>query len=62
MIYKSHKREIRNTVYNMDNENNKSIIRMSVGEESIIESLKDKDHNMKLRLLYKLDRKNFETT
>lgn len=46
----------------MDTESNKSIIRMSVGEESTIESLVNKFHSMKLRLLYKLDRKNFETT
>lgn len=46
----------------MDNESNTSIIRMSVGEETVIESLNNKFHNMKLRLLYKLDRKNFETT
>lgn len=38
MLYKTHKREIKNLVLTMDNEENKSIIRMNVGEEKPIVS------------------------
>ena len=62
MLYRSHIKEIKNTVYTMDNDENKSIIRMSVGNEMPIESSTNSKHRMKLRQLRNLDRKNFETT